>query len=41
MIDAGVRRFRIEFLSEGRDEVRQTIDRYRKLLRKRMDREGY
>jgi len=29
----GARRFRIEFLNEGTDEVRKTIAQYRKLLR--------
>ena len=33
MIQLGVRRFRVEFLDEAPDAVRQTVDRYQRLLR--------
>jgi putative protease len=33
LLGLGVRRFRIEFLEENPDEIRQTLDRYRRLLK--------
>ncbi|MBK9576442.1 MAG: U32 family peptidase [Fibrobacterota bacterium] len=37
---AGIRRFRVEFLDEGPDEVHRTLDRYRRLLAGEIDGRG-
>ena len=39
-IRAGIRRFRVEFLDEGTDEVLSSLDRYRRLLDGRIDGRG-
>ncbi len=40
LMNLGVRRFRLEFLEEGADEIRTTVDRYERLLRGELDGEA-